>query len=75
MIKGLSIDNNYSYISIKLKEITRFKNEVRGGLVYIGSARAYITRSIRRGYRVSNVRIVLIVFSVTMTPFSTLVSI
>jgi hypothetical protein len=70
MIKGLLINSNYSYISMKLEEIARFKNEV-----YIGLAQAYVTGSIRRGYRVSDTRIVLIVFSITVTPFSTLVSI
>jgi hypothetical protein len=75
MIKGLLIDNNYSYVSIKLEEIAGFKNEVKEGLVYIGSAQAYVTGSIRRGRRVSDARTVLIVFSVTVTPFSTLVSI
>jgi len=60
---------------MKLEEITGFENEVREGLVHIGLARAYITGSIRRGHRVSDARIVLIVFSITVTLFSTLVSI
>jgi len=63
------------YISVKLEEFVGIENEVGEGLAHVGSARAHVTGSIRRGGRVSDVWTVLIVFFLTMMPFLTLFSI
>jgi hypothetical protein len=58
------------YVSVKPEEFARFENEVGEGVAHVGSARAYVTGSIRIGGRVSDVWTVLIVFFATVTPFS-----
>ncbi len=63
------------YVSVKPEEFAGIENEVGEGLAHVESARAYVTRSIGRGGRVSDVWTVLIVFFITVTLFSTLVSI
>jgi hypothetical protein len=63
------------YVSVRPEEFVGCEGEVGEGLAYVGSARAYVTGSIGRGGRVSDGWSVLIVFFVTMTTFSTLVSI